>query len=236
MSRADCQVCESESAPYRLGVTLDNVPDFAQALQKWGSANRRSFPWRETHDPFRILVAEVLLQRSRGTTVAKVYEQFFRRWPDAGALAFAQVPSIRSVIRPLGLVGRAETLKRLAAAIVELGGVPRTAGELMALPGVGRYAANASLATAFDQPLATVDGVTARVYRRYFGMNSTLPASTDPELWAVVDRVTPRNRVKEWNWAVLDLAAAVCLPKRPRCDVCPLAPGCSWSANMRATV
>ena len=91
---------------------------------EWAEDNRRSFPWRETADPFRILVAEVLLQRSRGKTVATVYEELFRRWPDAAALSRARVATIASVIRPLGLVKRAETLKALATEVVRLGAVP----------------------------------------------------------------------------------------------------------------
>jgi len=215
-------------------VTPENADEFVRDLETWGRANRRSFPWRETRDPFRILVAEVLLQRSRGKTVAKVYEELFRRWPDAAALARTRVSTIQGVIRPLGLLGRAATLKRLAAQVVELGRVPRTLEGLMELPGVGRYAANATLAVAFDRATATVDGVTARVYRRYFGLADDLPATDDRALWALVGEVTPSKGVRAWNWAVLDLAASVCLPGRPRCGDCPLEKRCRWSATERA--
>jgi A/G-specific adenine glycosylase len=190
------------------------------------------FPWRETDDPFRILVAEVLLQRSRGTTVAVVYDRLFTRWPTAGALSRARVDSIASVIRPLGLVRRAATLKSLARTIVEHGSVPRSMDDLLALPGVGRYAASATLAVAFEKPAPVVDGVTARVYRRFFGVESTEPAVSDAQLWELVAEVTPRQRVREWNWAVLDLAASVCLPKVPRCEDCPLRLSCAWSMRV----
>src|SRR3954467_15093823 len=83
---------------------------FVRPLLRWGRANRRSFPWRETDDAFRVLVAEVLLQRSRGVTVAKVYAELFDRWSTPEALARARTDSIRSVIRPLGLTRRAVTL------------------------------------------------------------------------------------------------------------------------------
>ena len=207
-----------------------SIADFRGRLRRWGADHRRAFPWRETADPFRILVAEVLLQRSRGKTVAGVYSTLFRRWPDAESLARARVSSIASVIRPLGLVRRAGSIKALAAEIVRLGGVSDGFDELCAMPGVGRYAANATLAVAFDRPVPVVDGVSARVYRRYFGLEGTTPASTDPELWALVERATPRTRAREWNWAVLDLAAEVCLPKVPRCAECPLSRRCAWSA------
>jgi A/G-specific adenine glycosylase len=204
---------------------------FRTELGRWGRSHRRSFPWRETDDPFRVLVAEVLLQRSRGRTVASVYERLFERWPSANELARARVDSIAALIRPLGLVRRASMLRSLARAVTELGGVPRTLQGLLELPGVGPYAANATLAVGFGQRVAVVDGVTARVYRRYFGLEGSVPASTDPDLWSLVREVTPHRNVREWNWAVLDLAAAICLPKIPRCDRCPLQTRCAWSQD-----
>jgi A/G-specific adenine glycosylase len=158
-----------------------------------------------------------------------VYETLFHRWPDAAVLSRARVASIASVIRPLGLVSRAERLKVLAAEVSRIGGVPNTLDGLLALPGVGRYAASATLAVAYGKRAAVVDGVTARVYRRYFGLANNLPASTDPGLWELVERVTPRSHVRKWNWAVLDLASAICLPKKPRCSECPLVEGCAYA-------
>jgi A/G-specific adenine glycosylase len=103
--------------------------------------------------------------------------------------------------------------------------VPDTLDELMALPGVGPYAAGATLAVAFDRRTPVVDGVTARVYRRYFGLPGSASA-TDGELWSLVENATPKRSAKRWNWAVLDLAATVCLPKIPRCSACPLEGTC----------
>jgi A/G-specific adenine glycosylase len=214
-----------------MGVAADPRA-FTRDLLRWGRANRRHFPWRTETDPFRILVAEVLLQRSRGKTVAKVYEALFDRWPDAEMLAKARTSSIRAVIRPLGLTRRAEILRNLARSVVELGAVPGTVDGLLALPGVGPYAAHATLVVAFGRRAATVDGVTARVYRRYFGLSGERPPSIDTELWDQVEAVTPRRGVREWNWAVLDLASTTCLPRVPRCGVCPLQSHCRWSQTM----
>ena len=214
-----------------MSATVGDVRAFRKDLARWGKANRRSFPWRETDDPFRILVAEVLLQRSRGNTVAKVCEQLFARWPDAASLARARVDTIQKVIRPLGLSRRAVTLKQMAAVVSGLGEVPSTLDGLLALPGVGPYAAGATLAVAFGKRAPVVDGVTARVYRRYFGLDPAIPASSDPELWRVVAEASPARKNKEWNWAVLDLASSICLPKVPRCHACPLAAHCGWSQS-----
>ena len=207
-----------------------DVPWFRRRLLAWGREHRRSFPWRETSDPWEILVAEVLLQRSRGKTVAKVYEDLFRRWPDADAMSRARETSIAAVIRPLGLTRRAATLRSMAKEVVRREGVPRSFDELVSLPGVGRYAANATLVVGFGKRAAVVDGVSARVYRRYFGLDSDLLPSEDEDLWAAVTDATPA-RSREWNWAVLDLAAEVCLPARPRCSACPLAARCLFAKS-----
>lgn len=210
-------------------VDAASIVPFRRLLSAWGRENRRSFPWRGERDAFRVLVAEILLQRSRGTTVAKVYERLFDRWPDAAHLARAREASVASVIRPLGLVRRAKALKALAKEIDRRREVPDSLEQLAELPGVGPYAASATLAVAFGRRVPTVDGVTARVYRRYFAFPADRPASTDRELWALVQEVTPHRNIREWNWAVLDLAATICLPGRPKCPECPLRAHCAWS-------
>lgn len=208
---------------------MKDVAWLHRRLLAWGRKHRRSFAWRETDDPWRVLVAEVLLQRSRGKTVQRVYDALFRRWPDAAAMCRARESSIASVIRPLGLVRRARTLRAMAKEVGRLGRVPATSEGLLALPGVGRYAANATLVVAFGNWAPVVDGVTARVYRRYFGLSSDLPATSDQVLWETVERATPSNASRDWNWAVLDLAAEVCLPVKPRCGACPLAARCAFA-------
>jgi A/G-specific adenine glycosylase len=213
-------------------VTSQSGAWLRRKLLAWGRGNRRSFPWRATDDPWRVLVAEVLLQRSRGKTVARVYEELFRRWPDPTALSQAREASIASVIRPLGLVRRASTLRGMAREIARRGKVPDDSEGLMSLPGVGRYAANATLAVGFGKRAPVVDGVTARVYRRYLGLPSGLPATSDPDLWRAVDEVTPRGATRDWNWAVLDLASEVCLPVRPRCEACPLVERCAYASKV----
>lgn len=206
---------------------LDDVAWMRRRLLGWGAQNRRDFPWRVTHDPFNVLVAEVLLQRTRADAVVPVYRELFRRWPSARRLAHAQVRSVRAVIRPLGLGYRAPRLIALARQVVSIGCVPDESDQLLALSGVGRYVANATVAAAYSKRAPAVDAVSARVYRRFFGLRDERPASGDAPLWLVVERVTPRERAREWNWAVLDLAAKVCLPARPGCGSCPLNPRCS---------
>lgn len=205
---------------------------FVRRLLAWGRKNRRDFPWRGERDPFRVLVAEVLLQRSRGTTVAGVYESLFKRWPDAEHLASADENEIIDVIRPLGLTGRAVTLKRMAGQVVEAGGVPRSVESMLRLVGVGRYSASATAASAFGKEQPSVDGTSARVYRRVFGLTGPRDAHVDDELWELVADVSPkRGPIREWNWAVLDLASLICLPKVPRCQECPVLEQCAFGSS-----
>jgi A/G-specific adenine glycosylase len=178
------------------------------------------------------LVAEVLLQRSRARTVARVYGDLFARWRTADALSRASPTELEDVIRPLGLVRRAITLQALAREIAQAGEVPRSIADLMKLPGVGEYAAKASAVAAFWSFEPVVDSVTARVYRRFFGLGAGSDPSEDRALWVLVKEVASRKYARELNWAALDLAAAVCLPKIPRCSVCPLRTDCKWAEDL----
>lgn len=219
------------------GVRIDKTDRraFVRNLLAWGRKNRRSFPWRETSDPFEVLVAEVLLRRSRAGTVARVHRHLFDRWPEAPDLAGAEAPEVEDVIRPAGLVSRAEGLVRLATQVVERGGVPNTRDGLLELHGVGEYTAAATLQVVFAKRVASVDAVSARVYRRFFGETDVEHKAVDDELWALVEEVMPRRAVREWNWAVLDLAAEVCVPRNPRCGECPLDARCAYAEELRSS-
>lgn len=210
-------------------MTDDQLADsnfFATELLTWFEENGRDFAWRQTHDPYRVLICEVLLRRSRSSTVAKVADRFFERWPSAGALGDADVEDVTDVIRPLGLIKRAPQLVELGQVLEGLSRFPDSIELLTELPGVGRYAAAATL----GEP--TVDGTSARVYRRYFGwLDATEHKTVDAELWKLVDATMPleATAVRRLNWAVLDLAASYCAPARPLCDRCPLVERCQWT-------
>ena len=208
-------------------VTAD--PDhFTSQLLAWYADNGREFPWRQTDDPYRILICEVLLRRSRSTTVAKVAGPFFERWPSAAALADADAGEVVDVIRPLGLTSRASQLVALGQGLRDRADFPSSVAELVSLPGVGRYAATATL----GEP--SVDGTSARVYRRYFGQFDAAHHKTvDDTLWELAAAVlsVQREVTRRLNWAVLDLAAGPCSPTRPKCAVCPLQQGCRWTTK-----
>jgi A/G-specific adenine glycosylase len=208
---------------------------FSTRLLEWGSTHRRDFPWRGPTNRFHLLIAELLLQRSRGSSAVSVYERLISRWPTPQALASANARELTACVRPLGLVTRSETLRALAAEIVRLGDVPDSEAGLRALPRIGPYVAAAVLSQAGETRPA-VDSVSARVYRRYFGLDPGRGQRVDDTLWRLVEQVTPKGVGAEFNWAVLDLAATICLPKRPKCDECPLSSGCKHRSLVAANL
>jgi A/G-specific adenine glycosylase len=180
-------------------------------LLAWFSQNRRELPWRETRDPYAILVSEVMLQQTQVTRVVERWTTWLERWPTAKALAAASTADVVRAWSGLGYNRRAINLQSAARAVAEAGEFPRTLEGLQALPGVGPYTASAIACFAFDAQLTTVDVNVRRVLTRALGQQEASP---------------PPGRAWEWNQALFDLGATVCLARIPRCDACPLAEGC----------
>lgn len=197
-------------------------------LTKWHKAHRRDFPWRENPDPYHVLVAEFMLQRTQPVQVDRVYPAFLKRWPTLQAAAQASEEDLAHVLLPLGRLGRAQQLARgLRYVQQEWGRVPEDLDNLMQIPGVGAYIARAVLCFAFKQPRGVIDPGIVRIFHRFFGISSKRArAHTDRELWKVADELAPNRGCDRYNLALLDLAALVCLPSHPRHDECPIDENC----------
>jgi len=198
---------------------------------------RRAFPWRETSDPYRIIVAELLLQQTFARKVVPIYEEFLRRYPSATELARAHASKIRSLILPLGLQYRAKTLKALGRILVEenAGKVPDDLRSLLKLPGVGAYTANAVLCFAYGKRRPVVDTNVVRVLQRFFGSKKPLrPGETDRMIWEFAERVLPQRDARRYNIAILDFAALVCTHYKPQCSTCPLRKHCKAAPSFLA--
>jgi A/G-specific adenine glycosylase len=204
---------------------------FAETMVMWGAEHGRDFPWRRTSDPFKILVAEMLLQRSRSGTVAKVYTRLFERWPGSLELAEADVNELENLLSPLGIKSRATRIKA-AAKVWSESEISRSTGkELQDLPGVGYYSANATaIAMSWDAD-PCFDSVSIRVLRRYLGRYNK--SRTDQQVASKAYSLVPKSQWRELNWAILDLASAVCMPRIPRCQDCPLEHQCKWARKNR---
>ena len=195
----------------------------------WFDDEGRSFPWRIANDPYAVLIAELLLQRTRADLVPATFESFLSDYPHAHALASADAADVVEALRPLGFLHRSARLPSLAREMVERfgGAVPSRESELRSLPGVGQYVANAVLVVAFGKRRPLLDPNVIRLLGRALGISSAKPrARDDPRLWETLTELLPRRRSREFALGLIDLGAVVCVPRRPRCFRCPLREKC----------
>ncbi|GBD19503.1 Adenine DNA glycosylase [bacterium HR27] len=206
-----------------------------QCLLAWYAKEARDLPWRRTRDPYRILVSEVMLQQTQVERVVPAYEAFLARFPTIEHLAAAPLAEVIAAWEGLGYNRRAVYLWRAAREIVERyrGVFPRDRRHLEQLPGVGRYTAGAVLCFAFAEPVAFWDTNIARVLTRVFLGPDCRPSRRD--LDALAAWALPHDRAYEWNQALMELGARVCVNRRPRCEQCPLRAVCR-SAGMTGSV
>jgi A/G-specific adenine glycosylase len=181
------------------------------AVLAWYRQNKRDLPWRHTHDPYAILVSEVMLQQTQVARVVPRYLEWLERWPTVDALAAASPADVIWAWSGLGYNRRAVNLHRCARAVAARGGFPRDPADLETLPGIGPYTAAAVACFAFGAQIPAPDTNAKRVLERAF-----------PGL----DARPPPGRAYEWNQALFDVGREICIARAPRCGICPLAPGC----------
>lgn len=208
-----------------------------QRIVKYAGTSGRSFPWRDSKDPYRSLVSEVLLRQTAAWKVESVYSAFFGRFPTAAALGAANIRDIRRLIWSIGLHSqRAPQLKALGRTLAQgySGSAPRSYEDLLKLPGVGPYAANAVISFTFGRPRAIVDTNVERVLSRYFGRDRLARGAR--HRWAVqaASITLARTHHAQYNYGLLDLAADVCKVSTPRCKACPLQSRCRYPKRQGA--
>lgn len=204
---------------------------FRRQIRQWYSLNGRNFPWRKkSRTKYEIIVSEVLLQRTRAETVLKYYFKFLKKYPSWKALSNARKKSLEKILQPIGLWRqRATVLFSLSHAVMKLGcRVPSTRVELESLPGVGQYIANAVLSICHGAREPLLDVNMTRVLERFFGPRKLADIRYDPYLQSLSREFLPRENIKEFNWAILDLGSLVCTPKKPKCNECPITLKCSY--------
>ncbi|MEP6871245.1 MAG: A/G-specific adenine glycosylase [Anaerolineaceae bacterium] len=198
-------------------------------MRWYRQSGRHTLPWRLTHDPYSVLVSEVMLQQTQVDRVLPYYEAWLERWPTVGSLAEATVADVIRAWGGLGYNRRAVNLHRAATAIQdEGGGFPKGVRELMALPGVGPYTANAIASFAFKQPVAVADTNIARVLARLFHGVASQRELSPAEVIATAQAALPRRTARDHNLALMDLGALICIARQPACNRCPLRSACAW--------
>ena len=204
----------------------------AKLLLDWYRQGHRDFPWRRTHDPYRIWVSEIMLQQTRAQAVIPYYERFLERYPNVEALARAKEEEVLALWSGLGYYSRARNLRRAAEHIQAAGGFPREYHAIRQLPGVGDYTAAAIASIAFGLPLAVLDGNVLRVVARVKNDPSDIASPRTRERFRDVAQqwLDPRSP-GAFNQALMELGATVCLARNPLCLVCPLSSLCGARAE-----
>lgn len=215
----------SYKAVVRTPISPRGIRVFRRSLTRWFRRNGRDLPWRRTHDPYAILVSEIMLQQTRVATVIPYYHKWLRRFPDFASIASASENDVLHVWQGLGYYSRARNLSATAQIVQERysGILPRDIAAIRSLPGLGRYTANAVASFAWNQPVSIVEANSSRVLARLFDMRLPIDSTIGREkLWEHATQLVPRRNPARFNSALLDLGAVVCLPKKPKCNVCPV--------------
>ena len=201
--------------------------EMRRRLRKWYEGARRPLPWRATRDAYRIWVSEIMLQQTRVAAATPYYERFLARFPNVEALAAASEDEVLTAWSGLGYYSRARNLLRAARRVVEGGGFPRDYDSIRALPGVGDYTAAAIASIAFGLAHAAVDGNVLRVLARVLAERGDIgSAKTKNRIAKEAQRLLDRRRPGEFNQALMELGATVCLPGEPQCARCPIVTLC----------
>src|SRR5580700_932140 len=200
-----------------------NLAGIRRRLLAWYGKHKRDLPWRRTEDPYRIWISEIMLQQTRVAAVIPYYERFLALFPDVSALASAPEQDLLAAWAGLGYYSRARNLQKAARAIVELAQFPTDYAALRDLPGVGDYTAAAVASIAFGMPHAALDGNVLRVLSRVAAERGDIKSQVvRRRLGALADTLLDRRRPGEFNQAMMELGATVCLPKQPMCVRCPI--------------
>jgi len=207
------------------------APRLASRLLAWYRANGRSLPWRGSlrTDPYAVWVSEIMLQQTRVETVIPYFEKWMARFPMVNALAQASEQDVLNSWEGLGYYSRARNLHKAAQIVAEKfdGELPRDLDALRSLPGIGRYTVGAIASIAFGMDEPTLDGNLRRVFARLFDVTEAADSPKGEKiLWGLAAQHLPKGQAGDYNQALMDLGATLCLPKNPRCLICPLLEMC----------
>jgi A/G-specific adenine glycosylase len=220
--------------------TADAVPlpaarrRFRARLLDWYRRHGRNLPWRSTDDPYHILVSEVMLQQTQVDRVLPKYYEWLAKYPSLAALADAPEHDVATTWRPLGYNVRPKRLQSIAReAVSRFGGrLPSDEATLLSFKGIGRYTAGAIRSFAFGERAAILDTNVARVlFRVFIGEGDPTSHEMKQHLWRMSEALVPHRHVFDFNQALMDLGATVCIARKPRCLVCPLARMCRSSGR-----
>ena len=210
--------------------TRERIILFHKKMTDWFNKNGRHYPWRKTDDPYKILIAEMMLQRTKADQVTEVYNEFFKKYKSPEEFIRSDKASVLKLLQPLGLNWRIENFIKVSKALVESHNskVPENREKLKHLPGVGDYIAGIVLSLAFNKNEWVVDSNVVRIFKRYFGMQTSKEGRRDSHIITTAKLFSSENNAKEANLGLIDFGAIICLPKKPKCHECILKYGCEY--------
>ena len=208
---------------------------FRRRLLSWYQRHGRDLPWRRTSDPYHILVSEIMLQQTQVDRVLPKYKEWLDKYPSLSALAEAPEEEVTETWRPLGYNIRPRRLQTIAReSVLRYGGqLPADEETLLSFKGIGAYTAGAIRSFAFRERAAILDTNVARVlFRVFVGRGDQKAHATIRHLWAISEVLVPVRHAFDFNQALMDLGAMVCVARNPRCLVCPMARACRMTAQL----
>ncbi|HSL44698.1 MAG TPA: A/G-specific adenine glycosylase [Anaerolineales bacterium] len=203
-------------------------------LLAWYHTNKRTLPWRGHPSAYAVWVSEIMLQQTRVEAVIPYFEKWMRLFPTVQALANASEHDVLNAWEGLGYYSRARNLHKAAKILADQydGKMPRDLDELRKLPGIGRYTLGAMASIAFGMDVAALDGNIKRVYARIFDVTVPIDSPAGEKiLWQLADENLPKGHAGDYNQALMDLGATICVPKNPRCLICPVMKLCTARQN-----
>jgi len=230
----ESHVIEANEAVNRVNSVLTGLKAKVQyvreKLLEWYKKNGRSYPWRTTDDPYKILIAEIMLRRTRADQVLPVYNNFVRCYPTVKALAEGEEESIEKLTYSLGLHWRNQELGDLARHIISKyqGEIPKSRDELMEIPGVGQYVAGVLLSSAYNKKEWIVDTNVIRVFSRFFGLRIKGDGRRNKEVIMIAKQFVDCENPRQANFAVIDFAALICRKINPLHSRCPISWECAY--------
>jgi A/G-specific adenine glycosylase len=204
---------------------------FRRRIISWYKKNGRLYPWRKEKDPFKVLVAEMMLRRTKADQVVPVYEQFCREFPNVETLARATREDVENILRPLGLKWRVPAFTMMAREVVEKyhSRIPDNREGLISLPGVGEYVAGAVLSVAYGKNEWLVDSNIVRIFKRYFGIKTSKEGRRDKHVIEMAKIYVSGKEPGRATMGILDITALICKPRKPECEKCPLRIHCHYA-------
>jgi A/G-specific adenine glycosylase len=207
---------------------------FSDKIVEWYKENKRELPWRDTKDPYKIWLSEIILQQTRVLQGLPYYEKFVKRFPDVASLAKAPEQDVLRLWQGLGYYTRARNLHKCAKTVTKdfQSKFPRTFSSLKGLPGIGDYTAAAIASFAFRETVAVVDGNVFRVLARIYGLETPINTPAGKKIFTTLaNELISDNAPDVHNQAIMEFGATFCTPKKPKCDSCPFASACFAHQN-----